>query len=145
MCLTRKVGGWGNSPNFINCQATRLSLLRISCHMPEQLNQQNGLGCYRYQQLAPQCRKHRSYVTDVPRGAPILHIEAREWSDLFVICPSDANTLAKIVNGICDNLLTSVVRAWDTNGTVHGTTKSIIVAPAMNTTMCHHLVTAKRI
>jgi len=79
------------------------------------------------------------------RGAPILHIEARKWSDLLVICPLDANTLAKIVNGICDNLLTSVVRAWDTDGTVDGKRKSIIVAPAMNTAMWHHPITAKQI
>lgn len=79
------------------------------------------------------------------RGAPILHIEARKWSDLLVISPLDANTLAKIVNGICDNLLTSVVRAWDTDGTIDGKKKSIIVAPAMNSAMWQHPITAKQI
>ena len=79
------------------------------------------------------------------RGAPILHIELRKWADLLVVAPLDANTLAKIVNGICDNLLTCVVRAWDTDGTVDQKIKSIIVAPAMNTAMWKHPITAKQI
>ena len=79
------------------------------------------------------------------RGAPILHIEIRKWSDLLVISPLDANTLAKVVNGICDNLLTSVVRAWDTDGTIDGKKKSIVVAPAMNSAMWNHPITAKQI
>lgn len=39
------------------------------------------------------------------RGDPVLHIELRKWADLLVIAPLSANTLAKIQNGICDNLL----------------------------------------
>jgi len=41
------------------------------------------------------------------RTDPILHIELRRWADMMVIAPLDANTLAKIANGICDNLLVS--------------------------------------
>ena len=59
---------------------------------------------------------------------PILHIEVHKWSDLLVISPLDANTLAKVVNGICDNPLTSMVRAWNTDGTINGKEKSIVVA-----------------
>lgn len=43
------------------------------------------------------------------RGDPVLHIELRKWADLFIIAPLDANTLAKLACGICDNLLVS---AW---------------------------------
>ncbi len=39
------------------------------------------------------------------RTDPVLHIELRRWADLLVIAPLDANTLGKIANGICDNLL----------------------------------------
>lgn len=39
------------------------------------------------------------------RSDPVLHIELRRWADLLVIAPLDANTLGKIANGICDNLL----------------------------------------
>ncbi len=39
------------------------------------------------------------------RGDKVLHIELRKWADILVIAPLDANTLAKIANGITDNLL----------------------------------------
>ena len=39
------------------------------------------------------------------RGDPVLHIDLRRWADICVIAPLDANTLAKIASGICDNLL----------------------------------------
>ena len=39
------------------------------------------------------------------RGDPVLHIELRRWADLLLIAPLDANTLAKIAGGLCDNLL----------------------------------------
>lgn len=79
------------------------------------------------------------------RNAPILHIELRRWADVLVIAPLSANTMAKIVNGMCDNLLTSVVRAWDTTGTVDGVKKKILVAPAMNTAMFSHPITATQL
>ncbi|MEX0944114.1 MAG: bifunctional phosphopantothenoylcysteine decarboxylase/phosphopantothenate--cysteine ligase CoaBC [Balneolaceae bacterium] len=37
------------------------------------------------------------------------HIQWGEWADLFVIAPCTANTLAKIVHGQSDNMLTTVV------------------------------------
>ncbi|KAI8660994.1 Flavoprotein domain-containing protein [Fusarium keratoplasticum] len=79
------------------------------------------------------------------RNAPILHIELRRWADVLVIAPLSANTLAKVVNGMCDNLLTSVIRAWDTTGAVDGKKKKILVAPAMNTCMWNHPITATQI
>jgi len=39
------------------------------------------------------------------RGDEVLHIELRKWADLLLIAPLSANTMAKISNGICDNLL----------------------------------------
>lgn len=47
------------------------------------------------------------------KGDPVLHIELRKWADAFVIAPLSANSLAKIAQGLCDNCLTSVARAWD--------------------------------
>jgi len=83
------------------------------------------------------------------RNAPILHIELRRWADIMVIAPLSANSLAKIVNGIADGLLTSVVRAWDTDSKVDGPGKAgkkiIVVAPAMNTAMWRQPVTARQI
>lgn len=39
------------------------------------------------------------------KGDPILHIELRKWADIFLIAPLSANTMGKISNGLCDNLL----------------------------------------
>ncbi|KPM44941.1 hypothetical protein AK830_g1582 [Neonectria ditissima] len=86
------------------------------------------------------------WATPWKRGAPILHINLRKWADVLVIAPLSANTLAKMVNGLCDNLLTSVIRAWDATGTVDGgIQKKIVVAPSMNTAMWRHPITAKQI
>lgn len=79
------------------------------------------------------------------RGAKILHIALRRWADILVVSPLSANTLAKVVNGMSDNLLTSVIRAWDTTGLIDGKNSRILVAPAMNTAMWMHPVTAKHI
>jgi phosphopantothenoylcysteine decarboxylase len=86
------------------------------------------------------------------RGQPILHIELRRWASIMVIAPLSANTLAKITSGFSDNLLTSVVRAWDTTGEVDGSPQSalggkkkILVAPAMNTAMWRHPLTKTHI
>ncbi len=34
-----------------------------------------------------------------------MHIELRKWADAFLVAPMDANTLAKMTNGLCDNTL----------------------------------------
>lgn len=72
------------------------------------------------------------------KGDPVLHIELRNWADVFVIAPMSANTLAKMANGLCDNLLTSIVRAWDPE-------KRLIVCPAMNTYMWNNVLTSKHL
>lgn len=60
-----------------------------------------------------------------------------------------ANTMAKMTMGIADNLLLSVIRAWDTTGLVDGDFKArkpvIFVAPAMNTAMWRHPITDKQL
>ena len=53
------------------------------------------------------------------------HITLTE-SDIFVIAPATANTIGKIANGICDNLLLSTACAFS---------NPILIAPAMNTNM----------
>jgi phosphopantothenoylcysteine decarboxylase len=72
------------------------------------------------------------------RGDAILHIELRKWADLFVIAPLDANTLAKLAVGLCDNCLTCVWRAWDP-------AKPVVLAPAMNTLMWQHPFTRRQL
>ncbi|KAJ6650576.1 hypothetical protein lerEdw1_005938 [Lerista edwardsae] len=72
------------------------------------------------------------------RTDPVLHIDLRRWADLMLVAPLDANTLAKIANGLCDNLLTCVVRAWDLR-------KPLLFCPAMNTAMWEHPITAQQV
>ncbi|XP_041034297.1 phosphopantothenoylcysteine decarboxylase isoform X2 [Carcharodon carcharias] len=72
------------------------------------------------------------------RSDPVLHIDLRRWADLMVIAPLDANTLGKIASGICDNLLTCIVRAWDLK-------KPLLFCPAMNTVMWEHPITATQV
>eukprot|EP00053_Salpingoeca_punica_P017358 m.167112 g.167112 ORF g.167112 m.167112 type:complete len:272 (+) comp17190_c0_seq1:128-943(+) len=71
-------------------------------------------------------------------GDAVLHIELRAWADVLVVAPLDANTLAKLANGLCDNLLTCVARAWDF-------ARPAIVCPAMNTKMWEHPVTGRQL
>lgn len=54
------------------------------------------------------------------------HISYADSADIMVIAPATANTISKIAQGICDNLLTSIACAF---------TKPVIIAPAMNCNM----------
>ena len=69
------------------------------------------------------------------RSDPVLHVELRKLACLLLIVPLSANTMAKLANGLCDNLLTCVFRCWDISA------ESVIVAPAMNTYMYEHPIT----
>lgn len=71
-------------------------------------------------------------------GDPVLHIELRRWADCLLIAPTSANTLSKLATGGCDNLLTCVARAWDP-------AKPLVLAPAMNTAMWTHPLTARQL
>lgn len=72
------------------------------------------------------------------RGDEVMHIELRRWADLLLVAPLDANTLAKFANGLCDNCLTCVWRAWDP-------ARPIVLAPAMNTLMWQHPATTRQL
>nr|XP_045251744.1 phosphopantothenoylcysteine decarboxylase isoform X7 [Macaca fascicularis] len=72
------------------------------------------------------------------RSDPVLHIDLRRWADLLLVAPLDANTLGKVASGICDNLLTCVIRAWDRS-------KPLLFCPAMNTAMWEHPITAQQV
>ena len=53
------------------------------------------------------------------------HIALTE-ADIFVIAPASANTISKLANGMCDNLLLSTACAFN---------KPFLIVPAMNTNM----------
>jgi phosphopantothenoylcysteine decarboxylase len=84
------------------------------------------------------CDKHEWPVGGYHKNDPVRHIEFRTWADLLLIAPLDANTLAKIACGICDNFLCCVARAWTKQ-------KPFVVAPAMNTEMWLDPITGEHI
>ena len=56
----------------------------------------------------------------------INHVALAESADLIIVAPATANTIAKIANGISDDVLTTTILA---------TTAPIIMAPAMDANM----------
>ena len=57
----------------------------------------------------------------------IGHINLADWADVIVIAPATANIIGKFANGICDDLLSTMLCAcW---------AKPMIFAPAMNDKM----------
>ena len=57
------------------------------------------------------------------------HISLSRWSDLILVAPATANTIAKLGNGYSDDLASTVMLASD---------KNIFLAPAMNVRMWEH-------
>jgi phosphopantothenoylcysteine decarboxylase/phosphopantothenate--cysteine ligase len=64
------------------------------------------------------------------------HVELGLWADLLIIAPASANTLAKLANGLCDNLLTAVYLSAKC---------PVYFAPAMDLDMWKHPATQKNI
>ncbi|MBR1820556.1 MAG: bifunctional phosphopantothenoylcysteine decarboxylase/phosphopantothenate--cysteine ligase CoaBC [Clostridia bacterium] len=69
--------------------------------------------------------------TFAPR-AEMEHIALSKWADAFVIAPATANCLAKLANGIADDLLSTTALAM---------TAPLLIAPAMNANMWRHPAT----
>ncbi len=64
------------------------------------------------------------------------HVMLGRWADLMIIAPLSCNTLAKMANGQCDNLLLAVYLS---------ATCPVVVAPAMDEDMWHHPSTKENI
>ncbi len=60
------------------------------------------------------------------------HVLLGRWADLMLIAPLSCNTLGKMANGLCDNLLLA---------TYLSATCPVVVAPAMDEDMWHHPTT----
>ena len=64
---------------------------------------------------------------NTPSEYHIGHIGLAESADIVVVAPATANIIAKIANGICNDLLsTTLCACWD---------KPVLIAPAMNNQM----------
>ncbi len=57
------------------------------------------------------------------------HVEMGLWADAMLVAPATANTLARLANGICDNIIAAVYLSARC---------PVFVAPAMDVDMWHH-------
>lgn len=64
----------------------------------------------------------------------VQHIHFADWTELAIVIPATANTIAKIAHGIADNFVTSALLA---------TTVTKIIVPAMNEHMWENPVTVR--
>ena len=64
------------------------------------------------------------------------HIELAKWADLLLIAPATANIIAKMANGIADDLLSTICLA---------TPAKIVIAPAMNQQMYKAVATQQNL
>lgn len=62
------------------------------------------------------------------------HVDLGLWADLFIVAPATANTLSKMANGVCDNLLLA---------TYLSAKCQVYFAPAMDLDMYKHPSTLK--
>src|SRR3989344_1772217 len=77
-----------------------------------------------------------NYKDYIKKNRPIKHISFADVADLFLICPATANVIAKIANGISDDLLTSSILA---------TLAPVVICPAMNVKMWNNPLTQENV
>ena len=66
---------------------------------------------------------------DAKNGQWSNHVELALWADYYLIAPATSNTIAKMANGICDNLLLA---------TYFSAKSTVFIAPAMDLDMADH-------
>lgn len=77
---------------------------------------------------------YSSFVKEEDNDMWNNHVELGLWADLFLIAPATANTLAKMANGVCDNLLMA---------TYLSAKCPVYFAPAMDLDMYKHQTTKR--
>jgi phosphopantothenoylcysteine decarboxylase/phosphopantothenate--cysteine ligase len=80
--------------------------------------------------------KHEVPVTISDNQSWNNHVMLGRWADVMLIAPASANTLSKMANGGCDNLLMA---------TYLSATCPVLFAPAMDEDMWHHPATRHNI
>ena len=81
-------------------------------------------------------RKAYADLFEAPEEWDLLHTALSSEADLVVVAPATLNLIGKFANGICDDLLTSVLFA---------TRAPVLVAPAMNPAMYEHPVNQQNV
>jgi len=69
---------------------------------------------------------------ELPTHEPLSHLQLVDSADVYLIAPASANTIAKLANGLADNLLSSCALAAPC---------PVVIAPAMNGRMYEHAAT----
>jgi phosphopantothenoylcysteine decarboxylase/phosphopantothenate--cysteine ligase len=78
---------------------------------------------------------------NAPEEYKIGHIALEEWADIIVVAPVTANIIGKIANGICDDLLSTILcAAWRLIQS-----KVVLLAPAMNNNMWNNSAVQRNI
>lgn len=77
-----------------------------------------------------------THYFDAETGVWSNHVELGLWADYMIIAPASANTIAKMANGICDNLLSAVYLSAKC---------PVFFAPAMDLDMWKHESTRENI
>lgn len=60
------------------------------------------------------------------------------WADLLILAPIDADSLARMLHGLTDNIVLEIVRSWDVS-------KKMMLIPAMSTNMWENPMTKKQL
>ena len=73
---------------------------------------------------------------DLTDEAEMGHIELSRAADLIVVCPATANLMARMAQGLADDLATTLLLATDT---------PVMIVPAMNVRMWQHPATQRNL
>ena len=76
--------------------------------------------------------KNQVLINIFEEGTWANHVMLGRWADVMMIAPASCNTIAKMANGICDNLLQAVYLS---------ATCPVLLAPAMDEDMWLHSAT----
>ncbi len=80
-------------------------------------------------------RVHTSLLSEEAEAA-MGHIELARWADYILVAPASANFIARLANGMADDLLATLCLASEA---------PIAIAPAMNQQMWHHVATQENV
>ena len=73
---------------------------------------------------------------EAPNAWEVEHISLAKKADVLLVAPATANVLAKLANGLADDMLTTTALACDA---------PLLLAPAMNTVMWQHPATQQNL
>ncbi|CAH2352379.1 putative protein Sis2p [[Candida] railenensis] len=117
-----------------------------------------------YKAFSPQSAQPHPKLTPNYLSQFFLPFELQKWTDVLLIAPLSANSMAKLINGLSDNLLTDMLHIWPVPLNRHqiepqaantststvltnnlSAPKSIIAALALTNSMYSHPITKRQL